>query len=79
MSMLREPDLISDYKKFALLKSKALDTGHMDLSDDRWFYPTYLLPIGVFRRKHPEIRVSQPKNEDVCSYFDIRSCTFLTE
>lgn len=71
MSVLYEPDLINDYKKFTLLKLKALDTGHLDLSEERWFYPTSLLPIGVFKIKHPEIQVSRPKNNDVCSYFDI--------
>ena len=71
MPVLGELNLIDDYYQFARLKSNACHTGHLDLSNETWFYPTSLLPLGIFKMKNPEIRVTRPKDAAVCNYFDI--------
>jgi hypothetical protein len=43
----------------------------LDLSNERWFYPTSLLPLGIFKIKNPEIRVTLPSDLDVCNYSDV--------
>jgi hypothetical protein len=46
-------------------------TKKLDLSYVDWFYPTLLLPLGIFKMDHPEIHVVPPKDYNVSNYFRI--------
>ena len=45
---LYESDLGKEYLKYCQLKKNGLDTGSLDLSNIKWFFLTFLLPIGLF-------------------------------
>jgi hypothetical protein len=64
-------DLFNDYLKFSRLRSEALATKKLDLSDVAWFYPTLLLPLGIFKRDHHDIQVIPPRDYNVSNYFRI--------
>lgn len=77
--MLKSERLLSDYLEFSRLRSDALATKELDLSTIHWFYPTLLLPLGVFIRQNKNIRVTPPKDSSVSSYFDIITETNKTD
>jgi len=47
-----ESDLGMEYLNYCQLKKVALTTGTLDLSDSKWFFPTCLLPLGIFIKEH---------------------------
>jgi len=46
-------------------------TKKLDLSDMDWFYPTLLLPLGIFKMDHHDIQVIPPRDHNVSNYFEI--------
>lgn len=73
MSNMRfdESELGKEYLNYCNLKEIALKTGTLDLSDIKWFFPTCLLPLGVFIKEHKEICVIPPKLLEVSKYIKI--------
>ncbi len=69
--MVELRSLANDYNGFTQLRSKALATGELDLSAIKWFYPTLLLPLGVFIKQNKGIALIPPKDKRVSNYFDI--------
>lgn len=63
--------LLRYYLTFTQLRANALKTKLLDLSSITWFYPTVLLPLGIFIKKNPDIYVNPPKKQDVLTYFNI--------
>ena len=59
------------YLEFCQLKNNALSTGKMDLSDIDWFYPTTLLPLGIFIKEKQDISVVPPTDPSVLNYYNI--------
>ncbi|VUT27723.1 MAG: hypothetical protein SYNGOMJ08_00273 [Candidatus Syntrophoarchaeum sp. GoM_oil] len=68
---LNKSELGSEYLKFCELRSDALHTNELDLSKMNWFYPTSLLPLGIFMKERPDISVIPPSNPNVSAYVDI--------
>ena len=66
-----ESELGKEYLNYCHLKKIALDTGTLDLLDINWFFPTCLLPLGVFIKEHKEINVIPPKVPDVSNYINV--------
>ena len=64
-------ELAADYSKFTQLRSVAIAERTLDLSTIKWFYPTLLLPLGVFIKQNRDIALILPKDKRVSSYFDI--------
>lgn len=69
--MVEERSLIHYYFEFTQLRAKALATGKLDLSSIRWFYPTLLLPLGVFIKQNKGIILIPPRDKRVSNYFVI--------
>ena len=63
--------LANDYIEFTQLRSKALATGKLDLSAIKWFYPTLLLPLGIFLKQNEGVALIPPADKRVSNYFDI--------
>jgi hypothetical protein len=63
--------LYRDYLEFSQLRSEAIATKELDLSLVQWFYPTLLLPLGLFIKQNQDINVTLPKHNDARNYFDI--------
>ena len=59
------------YLEFCQLRNNALSTGEMDLSGIGWFYPTNLLPLGIFIKEKRDISVIPPTDPDVLNYYNI--------
>ena len=59
------------YLEFCELRKHALSTGKMDLSNIDWFYPTNLLPLGIFIKEQQDISVIPPINLNVLNYYNI--------
>lgn len=64
-------DLYNSYIKFCQFRSDALETKKLDLSAVKWFYPTSLLPLGVFIKQNQDINVVPPKDPSVLNYYNI--------
>ncbi|HUS76226.1 MAG TPA: ATP-binding protein [Methanothrix sp.] len=64
-------ELATEYSKFTQLRSNAIATRELDLSAIKWFYPTLLLPLGVFIKQNKGIALIPPKDKRVSDYFDI--------
>ena len=65
-----ESSLGKEYLKYCNLKEIALNTKTLDLSNISWFFPTFLLPLGIFIKEHKEINVIPPTNIEVSKYFN---------
>lgn len=66
-----ENDLGKEYLKYCQFKKIALDTDTLDLSDTKWFFPTFLLPLGLFIKTHQDINVILPKISKVSNYLKL--------
>ena len=66
-----QTDLEQEYIKFCDLKNSSLLTKKLDLSNVSWFYPTLLLPIGIYLNDNPTIDLIPPKDPLISTYFDI--------
>ncbi len=66
-----ESDLGREYLKFRQLRNDALHTKKMDLSNIDWFYPTNLLPLGIFIKTNRDVYVIPPTSSDVLNYYKI--------
>ena len=66
-----ESDLGREYRKFCQLRNNAHHTKEMDLSNIDWFYPTNLLPLGIFIKTNRDISVISPTSSYVLSYYNI--------
>lgn len=66
-----ESVLGKEYLKYCNLKEIALNTKTLDLSNISWFFPTCLLPLGIFIKEHKEIHVIPPIDIEVAKYFNI--------
>ena len=69
--MSYESELEKEYSKYCESTKKSLHTKTIDLSNIEWFYPTFLLLLGVFIADSPAVHVIRPNNTDVSNYFDI--------
>ena len=67
----KENVLGKEYLKYCNLKEIALNTKTLDLSNISWFFPTCLLPLGIFIKEHKEIHVIPPIDIEVSKYFNI--------
>jgi len=67
----KESGLGREYLKLCKLRNNANNTGKLNLSDINWFYPTSLLPLGIFIKEEQEISVVPPSDPDVLSYYNI--------
>ncbi|KKN18281.1 hypothetical protein LCGC14_0957240 [marine sediment metagenome] len=68
---LNESVLGKEYLEYCNLKEIALNTKTLDLSNITWFFPTFLLPLGIFIKEHKEIHVIPPIDIEVSRYFNI--------
>ena len=59
------------YLSFCKLRNHALSMGKMDLSGIDWFYPTNLLPLGIFIKEQQGISVIPPTDPNVLKYYNI--------
>lgn len=66
-----ESALGKEYLKYCNLKEIALNTKTLDLSNISWFFPTCLLPLGIFIKEHKEICVIPPTDIEVSKYVNI--------
>ena len=66
-----ESDLGQEYLKFCRLRNNSLKTGKMDLSIINWFYPTSLLPLGIFIKKNQDLSIVPPADLSVLYYYNI--------
>jgi len=66
-----ESALGTKYSNFCELRNHAISVGEMDLSGINWFYPTTLLPLGIFIKEQQNISVIKPTNPNVLKYYDI--------
>lgn len=64
-------DLGHEYLKFCQLRNNSLKTGKMDLSIINWFYPTSLLPLGIFIKNNPDLSIVPPVDLSVLYYYNI--------
>ncbi|GBE55016.1 hypothetical protein BMS3Bbin15_01180 [archaeon BMS3Bbin15] len=62
-------NLLKSYLSFCKIKEKAKTNNHIDLSGEKWLYPTELLPIAVLLTETPTTKVSLPKDIEVSGYF----------
>lgn len=60
-----------EYLKFCQLRNNAITTGKMDLSSIDWFYPTTLLPLGIFIKEKHDIFIIPPTEPKVLNYYNI--------
>ena len=70
-------ELATEYSKFTQMRSNAIATRELDLSTIKWFYPTLLLPLGVFIKQNKGIALIPPKDKRVSDYFDIITGTII--
>ncbi|HUY01278.1 MAG TPA: hypothetical protein VMV49_17085 [Candidatus Deferrimicrobium sp.] len=66
-----ESDLGKEYLKYCQLKKITLNTSILNLSDIKWFFPTCLLPLGIFIKEHQEISVIPPKVPEISNYLEL--------
>jgi hypothetical protein len=66
-----ESDLGQEYLKFCRLRNNSLKTGKMDLSIINWFYPTSLLPLGIFIKRNQYLSIVPPADLSVLYYYNI--------
>lgn len=66
-----ESTLGKHYLKYCQLKAKAIETGCLNLSRIKFFFPTLLLPLGIFSRENSHIEVVPPSNDNVATYYDL--------
>ena len=66
-----ESSLGRKYLEFCELRNHAISMGGMDLSDIKWFYPTTLLPLGIFIKEQQNISVITPIDPNVLNYYNI--------
>ena len=64
-------ELATDYFKFTQLRSEAIAARTLDLSTINWFFPTLLLPLGVFIKQNKGIALIPPGDKKVSNYFNI--------
>jgi hypothetical protein len=70
--MINESELLGSYLKFCELRREAYTRDTLNLSRVDWFYPTTLLPIGVFVKENPGIKeVVPPKDPYVHNYYEL--------
>ncbi len=62
-------NLLKSYLSFCQIKKKAKINNHIDLSGEKWLYPTELLPVAVLLTEKPTIKVLLPKDGKVSGYF----------
>lgn len=61
------PEQIKEYLQFCEFKNKAKNN-ELDLSCCGWFFPTQLLPLGVFIKENKNIKIIPPKSKSVSVY-----------
>lgn len=64
-------DLENEYKKYYESIKKSREGDFIDLSSVNWFYPTFLLPLGIFMNQNPKTQYNHPNDPDIAKYFDI--------
>jgi hypothetical protein len=64
------PEQIQEYLDFCNKRNKALQNGELDLCSCSWFYPTKLLPLSLFIKQNPKIKVCSPKDASVATYLE---------
>lgn len=63
--------MLRNYLRFSQLRSQANTTNKLDLSTITWFYPTLLLPLGLFIKQNHDIEVVLPVDPYTNNYFNI--------
>ena len=63
--------MMKNYLQFSQLRKETRDTNRLDLSTIEWFYPTLLLPIGLFIKQNQYIDIVYPNDSKVLNYFNI--------
>ena len=61
-------ELIRSYLNFCNYRKKFNTDGKIDLSSEKWFYPTTLLPLGNFIHNNPSISYIPPLDNNVKKY-----------
>ncbi len=61
-------EIVQAYRKYCELVADADDT--IDLSHERFFYPTTLLPLGIYVQRNAK-KVVKPTNPDVSNYVSL--------
>ena len=64
-------ELEKEYLKYCKLKKIALNTSELDLSNIDWFYPTSILPLGIFIKENPNLSIIPPIDYSVSNYFNL--------
>ncbi len=59
---IKNDNLGREYLKFCEYKKNALDTNSLDLTTIDFFFPTLLLPLGIFIKNNDRINVIPPNN-----------------
>ncbi len=80
MTELQVPELMNCYLLFCNYRDAALKSNILDLQWCRWMYPTTLLPLGVFIKKHKTtIEYLPPHDQNVSNYIDLVTGTITFE
>jgi hypothetical protein len=62
------PELVSSFLKFCSIREESINENRIDLSDNHWFYPTTLLPLGDFILSKTGWEFIPPADENLCNY-----------
>ena len=65
------PEQVFEFTKFCSLIVNSKKSNILDLGDCNWFYPTQLLPLLVFIKQNPNVKIILPKNIGVSKYLTI--------
>ncbi len=68
---LDESALGKEYLEYCNLKRIAITTNILDLSNISWFFPTLLLPLGIFIKENNKIDIILPSDINVSKYVNI--------
>ncbi|MBI5393549.1 sensor histidine kinase [Candidatus Woesearchaeota archaeon] len=72
MVELNAPDLVNSYLSYCNYKENSIKTNIMDLSWCKWFYPTTLLPLGVFiKENRNRFEYKPPHDYNVSNYIKL--------
>lgn len=68
---LDDCELGIQYLEYCRLIKEAHNIKCLDLSREHWFYPTCLLPLGLFIKINKDIKVISPEEENVSKYINL--------
>ena len=80
MVELQVPEMVNNYLLYCNYKNNSRQTNVLDLRWLDWLYPTTLLPLGVFTKKHSgAIEYRPPLNQNVANYMAVMTGSLKIE